>query len=185
MYVEGMPLTNPAIQGETRNVLLGVSAEGVSEFQLETAGSSAMYMGQGAANFVLKSGTNQFHGATYEFFRNTDLDARNFFASSRPIERQNEFGENVAGPIRKNKVFFFQSFDEFRYFTGNNSNYYTIAPTAERTGDFSAYPSTIYDPQSLNCTNGSCTRTAFPGNIIPTNRISPISKYLESFCRRP
>lgn len=181
MYVEGMPLTNPAIQGETRNVLLGVSAEGVSEFQLETAGSSAMYMGQGAANFVLKSGTNHFHGATYEFFRNTDLDARNFFASTRPIERQNEFGENVAGPVRKNKVFFFQSFDEFRYLTGNNSNYYTIAPTAERTGDFSAYPSTIYDPQSLNCTNGSCTRTAFPGNIIPSNRISPISKYLESF----
>ena len=181
MYVEGMPLTNPAIQGETRNVLLGVSAEGVSEFQLETAGSSAMYGGQGAANFVLKSGTNHFHGATYEFFRNTDLDARNFFAATRPIERQNEFGENVAGPIRKNKVFFFQSFDEFRYLTGNNSNYYTIAPTAERTGDFSAYPSTIYDPQSLNCTNGSCTRAAFPGNIIPANRISPISKYLESF----
>lgn len=180
MYVEGMPLTNPAIQGEVRNVLLGVSAEGVSEFQLETAGSPAMYSGQGAANFVLKSGTNKFHGAAYEYFRNTDLDARNFFASTRPIEHQNEFGENIAGPIVRNRIFFFQSFDDFRYLTGNNSNFYTIAPTAERTGNFSAYPAAIYDPQSLNCSNQPCSRLAFPGNQIPTSRISPISNSLQS-----
>jgi hypothetical protein len=185
MYVEGMPLTNPAIQGEVRNVLLGVSAEGVSEFQLETAGSPAMYNGQGSANFVLKSGTNHFHGAVYEYFRNTDLDARSFFASSRPIEHQNEFGENVAGPIVRNRIFFFQSFDEFRYLTGNNSSFYTIAPLAERGGDFSAYPAVIYDPQSLNCLGGPCSRQAFPGNIIPANRISPISKFLESTLPQP
>jgi hypothetical protein len=179
MYVEGMPITNPAVQGEVRNVWLGVSAEGVSEFQLETAGSPAMYNGQGAANFVLKSGTNQFHGALYEYFRNTDLDARNFFSSTRPIEHQNEFGENVAGPVVKNRIFFFQSWDEFRYLTGNNSNFYTIAPAAERTGDFSAYPATIYDPATLNCSSGPCTRQAFPGNVIPASRISAISKFLE------
>jgi hypothetical protein len=185
MYVEGMPLTNPAIQGEVRNVLLGISAEGVSEFQLETAGSPAMYNGQGAANFVLKSGTNHFHGAVYEYFRNTDLDARSFFSSTRSIERQNEFGENVSGPVVKNRIFFFQSFDEFRYLTGNNSSFYTIAPLAERTGDFSAYPATIYDPQSLNCSGGPCSRQAFPGNIIPASRISPISKFLESMLPQP
>jgi hypothetical protein len=180
MYVEGMPLTNPAIQGEVRNVLLGVSAEAISEFQLETAGSPAMYNGQGAANFVLKSGTNQLHGAVYEYFRNTDLDARAFFANTRPIEHQNEFGGNAAGPIIRNRIFFFSSIDEFRYLTGNNSTFYTIPPTAQRTGDFSAYPAIIYDPQSLNCSNGPCSRQAFSGNVIPSSRISPVSKFLES-----
>ena len=180
MYLEGMPISNPAIQGEVRNVSLGVSAEAVEQFQLETAGSPVMYGGQGAANFVLKSGTNHFHGSVYEYFRNTDLDARNFFAVSRPAEHQNEFGENVGGPIKKNRIFFFQSYDGFRYITGSSPAYYTLPPMAERTGDFSGYPALIYDPQSLDCSKGPCTRTAFVGNIIPTSRISAISKVLQA-----
>ena len=179
MYLEGMPISNPAIQGEVRNVSLGVSAEAIEQFQLETAGSPVMYGGQGAANFVLKSGTNHFHGAVYEYFRNTDLDARNFFAATRPPEHQNEFGENVGGPIKRNRIFFFQSYDGFRYITGSSPAYYTLPPMAERTGDFSAYPALIYDPLSLDCSKGPCSRTAFVGNIIPASRISPISKFLE------
>ncbi|HWB86013.1 MAG TPA: TonB-dependent receptor [Bryobacteraceae bacterium] len=180
MYLEGMPITNPGIQGEVRNVSLGVSAEAVEQFQLETAGSPVMYGGQGSANFVLKSGTNKFHGAAYEYFRNTVLDARNFFAKTRPIEHQNEFGENVGGPIVKNRIFFFQAYDGFRYITTSNATLYTLPPMAERTGDFSAYPAVIYDPQTLDCSKGPCTRQAFPGNTIPANRISPISKNLQA-----
>jgi hypothetical protein len=181
MFVEGMPITNPAVQGEIRNVSLGISAEAIEQFQLETAGAPAMYGGQGAANFVLKSGTNQFHGAAYEYFRNTVLDARQWFASSRSPEHQNEFGENVGGPIIRNKVFFFQSYDGFRYITGSQA-FYTLPPVAARSGDFRDYPSTqlIYDPSTQDCSKGPCTRTAFPNNIIPDSRISPISKFLES-----
>jgi hypothetical protein len=140
-----------------------------------------MYSGQGAANFVLKSGTNKFHGAAYEYFRNTVLDARNFFATARPIEHQNEFGENIGGPIIKNRLFFFQSYDGFRFITTASPAFYTLPSAAERIGDFSGFPALIYDPQSLDCSKGPCSRQAFPGNVIPANRISPISKYLESF----
>src|SRR5437763_7491903 len=85
VYVEGLAVTNPVLQGETRTLGLGVSVEAVDQFQMETAGTAAMYSGQGAANFVLKSGTNNFHGAGYEYFRNTRLDARGFFAPVRGI----------------------------------------------------------------------------------------------------
>lgn len=180
MYLEGMPISNPAIQGEVRNVALGVSAEAIEQFQLETAGAPVMYGGQGAANFVLKSGTNKFHGAVYEYFRNTVLDARGFFASTRPPEHQNEFGENVGGPIVRNRIFFFQSYDGFRFITAARASFYTLPPMAERTGDFSAYPAAMYDPQSLDCSKGPCTRAPFAANRIPANRISPISNYLQS-----
>ena len=186
VYVEGLPVTNPVAQGETRTLGLGISVEAVEQFQLETAGTPVMYQGQGSANFVLKSGTNQFHGAGYEYFRNTDLDARGFFARTRSIEHQNEFGFNIGGPILKNKLFFFANYDGFRFTQGAQPSFQTIPTLAERAGDFSALPVTIYDPATTNCPSGGvCTRQAFPGNIIPANRISPISKYFQSFLPNP
>jgi hypothetical protein len=179
MLVEGMPITNPAVQGEVRNVSLGISAEAIDQFQLETAGVPAMYGGQGAANFVLKSGTNDFHGAVYEYFRNTVLDARPWFADKRTVEHQNEFGANVGGPVVRNRIFFFQSYDGFRYITGTQA-FYSLPTASARAGDFSEYPATIYDPMSQDCSSGKCVRTPFAGNKIPDNRISPISKFLQS-----
>ncbi len=185
VYVEGLPATNTVLEGEVRNVSLGVSVEAVDQFQLETAGAAVMYNGQGVANFVLKSGTNNFHGAAYEYFRNTALDERGFFAKTRPVEHQNEFGVNAGGPIKKNKIFFFGSYDGFRYVTGSAPNFVSIPSLAQRNGNFSQLPVTIYDPQTTDCSNGPCTRQAFPGNIIPANRISPISKYFQSFLPDP
>src|SRR5581483_3324674 len=92
VYVEGLPMTNAGTQGDTRNLALGISVEAVDQFQVETNGAKAMYEGQGVENYVLKSGSNSIHGAAYEYFRNTDLDARGFFPSFTPIEHQNEFG---------------------------------------------------------------------------------------------
>ena len=69
VYIEGLAVTSPVAQGESRTLGLGVSVEAVDQFQIETAGTPAMYNGQGVANFVLKSGTNSFHGAVYEYFR--------------------------------------------------------------------------------------------------------------------
>ena len=90
LYLEGMNLTFANQQGDTRPLALGVSVEAIEQFQVEVNGQKAQYQGQGFHNYQLKSGTNQFHGAAYEYFRNTTLDARGFFSafvSSGPPER--------------------------------------------------------------------------------------------------
>lgn len=179
-YVEGMPLTNIALQGETRNLTLGLSVEAVDQFQLEQAGAASMYQGQGAVNFVVKSGSNKFHGAVYEYFRNTLLDARGFFPKTRPPEHQNEYGFNLGGPIIRNKLFFFGSYDGYNYRTGTTPTFVTLPTTAARVGDFSGFGTNIYDPQTTSCTPAPCTRQAFAGNIIPANRISAVSKFLQA-----
>jgi hypothetical protein len=181
VYVEGIALTNPVLQGETRSIAIGVSIEAIDQFQLESAGMPAMYGGQGATNFVLKSGTNQFHGTGYDYFRNTVLDARNFFAATRPPEHQNEFGATFGGPVKKNRVFFFSAYDGFRKHTMAQPSFFSLPTLRERNGDFGEFPTVIYDPRTTNCASGPCTRQAFPNNIIPADRISPASKYFASF----
>ena len=180
VYIEGLPVTNPVGQGETRTLGLGISVEAVDQFQMETAGTAAMYGGQGAANFVLKSGTNQFHGAGYEYFRNTALDARGFFAKTTPVEHQNEFGFTFGGPILRNKIFFFGNYDGYRFTQGAQPNFLTVPTAQERLGDFSGLPVKIYDPQTTDCSKAPCTRQPFPNNIIPASRISAISKALQA-----
>ena len=115
VYIEGLPLTSAGTESDTRNLAFGVSVEAVEQFQVETAGAKAMYEGQGVSNYVFKSGTNQFHGGVFEYFRNTDFDARGFFALTTPIEHQNEFGATIGGPIKKNKIFFFGNYDGYRF----------------------------------------------------------------------
>jgi hypothetical protein len=114
-------------------------------------------------NIVTKSGGNNFHGSAYEFFRNQNLDARNFFAATRPLNHQNQFGGSVGGPIKKNKTFFFVDYDEDRI----NNEYPSVitVPTAKmHNGDFSDLGNTrIYDPLQT-------PRTPFLGNVIPGSR---------------
>jgi hypothetical protein len=181
-YIEGLPLTSAGTESDTRNLAFGISVEAVDQFQIETSGAKAMYEGQGVGNYVVKSGTNQFHGGVFEYFRNTDFDARGFFATTTPIEHQNEFGGTVGGPIRKNKIFFFGSYDGYRYDSGTPPFLESIPTTAERNGDFSAFPQLIYDPNTATGTN---PRTQFPGNVIPASRISSISKSFQSYMPDP
>jgi hypothetical protein len=114
VYLEGIPLTSAGTQGDTRYLAFAVSVDAVEQFQVETNGSKAQYEGQGISNFVLKSGTNAFHGAAFEYFRNTALDARGFFPVKRAIDHQNEFGGLAGGPIRKNKLFLFANYDKYK-----------------------------------------------------------------------
>ena len=172
VYVEGLPITNAVVEGEVRNLGLGISVEAVDQFQLESGGASVEYGGMGATNFVLKSGTNKFHGSAYEIFRNTLLDARGFFAATRPPEHQNEFGFNASGPIVRNRVFFFGSYDGFLYRTGTAPTLVTIPTLKQRVGDFSELSVAIYDPLTLTNVNGVNARQPFPGNIIPASQIS-------------
>jgi hypothetical protein len=181
VYLEGLAMTNAVLQGETRPIAIGVSIEAIDQFQLETSGTAVMYDGQGATNFVLKSGTNQFHGAVYEYFRNTLLDARGFFAAVRATEHQNEFGFTLGGPVRKNRIFFFGSYEGFRKRVLTPANFYSLPTPRERIGDFGEFPVAIYDPQATSCSDGPCTRQPFAGNMIPSSRTSPVSKFLASF----
>ena len=115
VYIEGLPITDAVRQGESRALQFAVSVESVEQFQVETSGQSVEFNGQGSENYTIKSGTNQFHGALYEYFRNTKLDARGFFSPTRPQQNQNQFGFTFGGPIKRNKLFFFGSYDGYRY----------------------------------------------------------------------
>ncbi len=123
-------------------------------------------------NVILKSGSNQFHGGAYEFLRNNDLNARNFFDTSLGHLAYNYFGGNIGGAIRKNKLFFFGDYLKVMDHEAN-SNTGTIPPTPWRTGDFSAANTVIYDPATGNA--DGTNRTPFAGNVIPASRINPIS----------
>ncbi|WP_213807557.1 TonB-dependent receptor [Granulicella sp. dw_53] len=191
-YLEGIPMTSPGTQGETRNLAYGISVEAVDQFQVETNNSPAMYQGQGVENYTIKSGSNRFHGSAYEYFRNTVLDARGYFptvAQGRPVEKQNQYGGHLGGFIIKDKLFFFANIDEYTYrSTSLPTNQFV--PTSGSAvgvggftgGDFSALPTPIYDPLTTTCNAANvCTRTPFPGNIIPASRISPVAKSLQSY----
>jgi hypothetical protein len=186
VYIEGMPITDAVRQGESRALQYSVSVEAVEQFQVETSGTSVEFNGQGSENYTIKSGTNQFHGSAYEFFRNTVLDARGFFAPRRPQQNQNQFGFTIGGPIRRNKIFFFGSYDDYRYRVATEYTFVTIPTLKMRTGDFSELPVAIYDPISTNCPNGAnCSRQVFAGNVIPGNRISAASKFLQDPLPQP
>ena len=185
LYLEGVAMTFPNQQGDTRPLALGVSVEAVEQFQVEVNGQKAQWQGQGFHNYQLKSGTNQFHGALYEYFRNTALDARGFFAAFVPVDHQNEFGANLGGPIKKNKIFFFSNYSGYYFNTSSAPNLITIPSTPFRRGDFSALPAAIYDPDTMTCAGAICMKQPFPGNIIPANRLSPVAQSFQSYLPDP
>ena len=187
-YVEGLPMTSAGTESDTRNLAFGISVEAVEQFQVATTGSEAMYEGQGVSNFIVKSGTGKFHGGVYEFFRNTVFDTRGFFPTSVPIEHQNEFGGSLSGPILKNKLFFFANYDGYRFDSAIVPSLQNIPTTAERTGDFSAFPNPIYDPTTCTATNSSgvCiarTQFSYQGvlNVINPSRLSAVAKSFQSY----
>ncbi|HLJ15368.1 MAG TPA: carboxypeptidase regulatory-like domain-containing protein [Bryobacteraceae bacterium] len=136
--------------------------------------------GGAAINVITKSGTNQFHGVVFEHHTDSRLTDRNFFnvsSSVLPKDIMNNYGGTFGGPIKKNKLFFFSSWEGMR----ERSNYTKLAtvPTdAQRAGDFSALNVQLYDPATGN-PNGT-GRAPFPNNIIPLSRQSPITLQMQS-----
>ena len=187
-YVEGLPMTSAGTESDTRNLAFGISVEAVEQFQVATTGSEAMYEGQGVTNFIVKSGSSKFHGGVYEFFRNTALDTKGFFPTTVPIEHQNEFGGSISGPILKNRLFFFANYDGYRFNSAIVPTLQNIPTTAERNGDFSAFPNPIYDPKTCTATNtaGVCTARAqfsYKGvlNVIDPARLSKVAQSFQSY----
>jgi hypothetical protein len=153
------------------------SIDAIQEFKLETATYGAEFgrAAGGVLNIQTKSGTNDFHATVFEFLRNDIFDARNFFATTTPPYRRNQFGTVVSGPVKKDRMFFLFNYEGNRI--RNVGNKLTNVPTVlQRQGDFSEWPSPIIDPQ-----NGQ----PFPGNKIPANRMDPIGLKLATFYPLP
>lgn len=131
--------------------------------------------GGAVTNVTLRSGTNQFHGSAFEFNRVDATAARNVFSQSKAHTVYNQFGFTVGGPIRRNNTFFFGDYQSTRDYRGD-INRATIPTLAFRDGDLRASPTQIYDPATGN--PDGTGRLPFAGNIIPSGRISPITRKL-------
>ena len=116
--------------------------DSIAEFRIITNNFDAEYgtYAGGQINVITKSGQNQFHGSAFEFLRNQDFDAKNFFSATRDEHKQNEFGGTFGGPIKRDKLFFFGDYQGNRVIIGQSgsSGQVAVPSNAERTGDFSS-----------------------------------------------
>jgi Carboxypeptidase regulatory-like domain/TonB dependent receptor len=184
------------------------SVDSVQEFKIQTNAFTSQYgwSSGNVINVVTKSGSNGIHGDAYEFYRNSNEDARYFFNNgAQPSFSRNQFGGTVGGPIRKNRTFFFGYYEGRRQATP--ATFLGTVPTGdERTGNFSALlgaptgqvdalgrpiiSGAIYNPFStrqitagqvdpttgLTATKSGFIRDPFPGNMIPSNLMDTIAK---------
>ena len=195
ILIDGVP-TN----GAYLNVVTVIpTQDAIQEFKVQTNNLGPEYgrFAGGVINLSTKSGTNAFHGSGYDFLRNKLLNANDFFSnaggSPRPAFTQNQFGVNGGGPVIKDKLFFFSSYEGFRQRKGSALT--TWVPTSlERSGNFSQIGSIgtssvlpIYDPMtSSNCVSGGgACRTPFAGNQLPPNRLDPTAQALLGYMPLP
>ena len=111
--------------------------DSIAEFRILTSNFDAEYgeFSGGQINVITKSGSNSFHGNAFDFLRNTDLDARNYFSPTRGAFRQNQFGGTVGGPIRKDKLFFFTDYQGTRQTQGVDTGTIGVPSNADRAGN--------------------------------------------------
>lgn len=182
LRVDGGFLLNQLYGGPVEQII----PDEIAEIKVETSNFTAEngeHAG-GVVSIATKHGTNSLHGDLYEYWQNDKLNAANFFASSLPKApvRYNQFGGTIGGPILKNKLFFFGSYEGVRNISPQT--FLTEVPTAaERNGDFSAFTEPIYDPFNIDPTTGN--RLQFPGNIVPQDRFDAVSKNYLPFWPAP
>jgi hypothetical protein len=146
--------------------------DAIQEFSVADSNLSAEYGNSvgGVVNVVTKSGTNQIHGDGFEFLRNGDLNARNFFAPTQDTLKRNQFGGSIGGPIQKDHLFFFGTYQGTRIRQTAQGSIAFVPTAAERTGNFSDAGVQLTDPLNGNA--------PFANNQIPTSRLSSVSQYL-------
>ena len=166
----------------------------LQEVNVMTSTYDARYgrTGGGTMNMVVKQGTNAIHGSAYDYLENGYLDANSFQNNltgfPRSMVHQNQFGGTAGGPIKKDKIFLFASYEGYRqaipFTTIASVPQASIHPTSNGA-DFTGSGYTIYDPSTTacsgtgtlaNCPSGAYTRQAFPGDTIPANRINPLGE---------
>lgn len=160
---------------DVHRYVLEPAIDAIQEFKLAVNNYSAEYgrSAGGQVNVITRSGSNSWHGFAYDYLRNRDLDARNFFdGATRPGLTRNQFGGGLGGPLRHNRTFFFLNADALR--EHDSLTRLGTVPTAQmRGGDLSSLPGTIHDPFTFQ---------PFPGNVVPASRIAPLaSKFLSLF----
>jgi len=153
----------------------------LQEFSVRTSTFDASNRGAGASvRLTTRSGTNQLHGTVFEFLRNTVLDARDVMSTDVLPYNNNQYGGTVGGPIKRDKLFFFGSFQGKNQRGGVTSRLMTVPDAQQRTGNYSAFlaagTKTIVDP-----TNS----LPFPGNIIPTSRQDSIAQRVLQYVPLP
>ena len=184
--------------GTGQNIRIGVGqqnvdppVEAVQEIRIIVNSCPAEFGGSagGVAIETTKSGGNQVHGSAYEYFRNDALDAPGYFATvvngekQRPERRYNVFGATAGGPIRRNRTFFFASYEGNRRLDALVTTL-TVPTAAERSGDFSKSVNAagvlipVYDPDSS-------PRHVLPGNMIPADRVDPVGMRVAGYFPLP
>ncbi|MBL8142596.1 MAG: carboxypeptidase regulatory-like domain-containing protein, partial [Acidobacteria bacterium] len=175
--------TNYRIDGvDNNNYIMGLdtgstqalrpSVDSIQEFRVESANFSAQYgnAAGGVVTLAIKSGSNEFKGSAFEFFRDDALDEQEYFSKksglAKPPLRYNQFGGTLGGPIVRNRTFFFGSYQGTRN-TSSNTLIGTVPTTEMRAGNFGS--KAVYDP--LTAVGG--VRSAFPNNAIPLSRMDP------------
>ncbi|MGC2402142.1 MAG: carboxypeptidase regulatory-like domain-containing protein, partial [Acidobacteriaceae bacterium] len=162
-------VANTNLLTQTANIL--ASVEATQEVSTLLNGAPARFSQPSVIDVITKGGSNRFHGTAYDFLQNDDFDATNWFATSKPAKRYNQFGANLGGPILKNKVFAFFDYSGLRSRT-SSVNRDRVPTEAERAGDFSADNLTLYDPSTYNPATG--TSSPFANNKIPS--LSPFAQ---------
>ena len=175
VYYDGIALSRGDLSNDSE---VNPSVDAIAEFKLITNNYSAEYahaMG-GITSFTMKSGTNQIHGTAFEFLRNEKMDARGFFPASRAPSKQNEWGATIGGPVvlpkiynGKDKTFFFASYQATLLRVIPAEVQRIVPTTLQRSGNFSQIARGLRDPLA---------NAPFPGNVIPANRINPVSRFI-------
>ena len=186
-----------AQEGVHNGAALIPNLDSIAEFRIITNNFNAEYgnYSGGQINVVTKSGTNRIHGGVFNFLRNTDLDAKNYYSPNRGVYIQNQFGGTVGGPLKKDKIFWFGDYQGTRQIIGANSSF-NVPSAADRTGDLSdqadnlsgavvgpnwatilsnklGYPVTNGEPYfTPGCTSATCV---FPNAQIPAGAIDPVA----------
>jgi hypothetical protein len=212
--VDGQDATNPyrAQLGEESQP----SNEAIQAFTLQSSNYAAEFgrAGGGVINFTTKSGTNQWHGSGYDYFRNEALEAGLPYTNDgaghlvRGRDRQQDFGFSLGGPVwvpklynGRNKTFFFVNYEMFRKVERRYSGLLNDPTDAFRNGDFSAMltgrglatdnqqrsvvEGTIYDPNTDRTVGTAPVRDPFPGNIIPKSRLDPVALAIQGLIPAP
>ena len=183
--------------------------DSIAEFRVLTNNFDAEYgnYSGGVVNVVTKSGSNALHGSAFEFLRNTDLDARNFFSPERSFYRQNQFGGTLGGPIQKDKLFFFGDYQGTRQSQGVDTGLIPVPSLANRAGnladDAGSLTGTVGGPYLANLlsqklgysvaanepyyTSGCITSSqcVFPNAIIPQRAWSEPARHLLQYIPTP
>jgi hypothetical protein len=206
--IEGQDATDRFLPFST--VMTQPSADAVQEVAVQTSNFAAEFgqVGGGYFNMTIKSGTNQYHGTAYDYFVNEVFNAAQPYTNLKDVQRRNDFGFSVGGPLwvpkvydGHNKTFFFLNLEYFRQSQIYNTTPQTVPTDRYRNGDFGQaltnrtlntdplgrpiMENAIYDPLTeRTAPNGQLIRDAFPNNLIPAARLDPVALKIQALIPR-